>query len=177
MESTVPTSTAAMAAAPPPPPAAPAAAPPTPAPVVARSSSTTALPAPFPSSDGGSSRPIAAGVLLVALAVAALVTARRRKRVSRHVEIVESASLGPKRSLVVARMGDELLLLGSSEGGITLLTTRPAPAPAGARAAPTADPVAAAPTPGRSFELILGESADDVDLRRKLAAGTVGSVR
>jgi hypothetical protein len=58
--------------------------------------------------------------------VAALVLARRRHRVARVVDIVETASLGPRRSLVVARVGDELLLLGSSEGGIALLATRPA---------------------------------------------------
>ncbi len=140
-------------------------------------STSTALPAPFPSSDGGSSKPVAAGLLLVALAVAALFAARRRKRVSRHVEIIESASLGPKRSLVLARMGDELLLLGASEGGITLLTTSPAPPRRDARPAPVTEPVATSPATARSFELVLGESADDVALRRKLAAGAAGSVR
>jgi hypothetical protein len=65
-------------------------------------------------------------LLLAALAAAALVLARRRRGAPRMIQIVETASLGPKRSLVVARVGDELLLLGSSEGGIALLTARPA---------------------------------------------------
>ncbi len=90
------------------------------------SSSLTAIPAPLPSSSTFSAGPIAAGLLLAGLAVAALVMARRRGRLPRLVEIVESASLGPRRSLVVARLGDEILLLGSSEGGVTLLSTRPA---------------------------------------------------
>src|SRR3990172_10780134 len=90
------------------------------------SSSLPAIPAPLPSSSTFSPGPIAAGLLLAGLAAAALVMARRRGRVPRLVEIVESASLGPRRSLVVARLGDEILLLGSSEGGVTLLSTRPA---------------------------------------------------
>jgi len=100
---------------------------PTPTPTPTATSSSTALPAPYPapasSFSGGS---IAAGLLLAALAAAALVLARRRRNLPRLVEIVESAGLGPKRSLVVVRLGDELLVLGSSEGGITLLATRPA---------------------------------------------------
>jgi hypothetical protein len=59
----------------------------------------------------------------MALAVAAYVLARRRKgaAVDRHIQIVETASLGPKRTLVMARIGGETLLLGTSEAGITLL--------------------------------------------------------
>jgi flagellar protein FliO/FliZ len=151
-----------------------------PAPVAGTAhASTAALPPPFPSSEGTSLKPVAAGMLLVALAVAALLAARRRKRVPRHVEILESSSLGPKRSLVVARMGDELLLLGSCEGGITLLTTRPARALTAAAEEPAPGPVSTAAVQGgpTRFELILGESADDVELRRKLAAGAAGSVR
>ena len=143
---------------------------PAPSSAAANLSSTTALPPPFPGSSGSSLKPMGAGLLLVAFAVAALVTAKRRKRAPRLVEILESSSLGPKRSLVVARMGHELLLLGSSEGGITLLSARPAPAPPAATSA-------LAPVEPSRFELIFGESVDDVELRRKLAAGAVGSVR
>ena len=162
----------------------------------------TGLPAPYPapssSVSGGS---IAAGLLLAALAAAALVLARRRRNVPRLIEIVESASLGPKRSLVVARLGDEVLVLGSSEGGITLLATRSAAAlaststattatAANSSATPSASPVAGAalclidrlkrwprPDAARSFDAALAESVEDVELRRKLAAGRAGSVR
>ena len=120
------------AALPAPPPAASPAAPPAalPAATAHPSSAAIALSAPAGGVLPASSSPgtVAAGLLLAALAVAALVLARRRRRAPRLVEIVESASLGPKRSLVVARMGGELLVLGSSEGGITLLATRPASA-------------------------------------------------
>jgi hypothetical protein len=49
---------------------------------------------------------------------------RRRKAANRIVTIVETASLGPKRSLIVARVGGETLVLGSSEAGISLLRSR-----------------------------------------------------
>ena len=178
-------------------------------------SSSTALPAPYPapasSFSGGS---IAAGLLLAALAAAALVMARRRRNLPRLVEIVESAGLGPKRSLVVVRLGDELLVLGSSEGGITLLATRPAGAlvatstatqPLSPTLSPlsrgeggvssTANATSTSPLAGAalglidrlkrwprpeavpSFDAALAESDEDLDLRRKLAAGRAGNVR
>jgi flagellar protein FliO/FliZ len=188
----------------------------TPTPTPTATATATSLPAPYPapasSFSGGS---IAAGLLLVALAAAALVLARRRRNVPRVIEIVESASLGPKRSLVVARLGDEVLVLGSSEGGITLLATRSAAALAstanaasrfslspdggeGGVRGPTANTTATAtstviagaalglidrlkrwprPDAARSFDAALAESVEDVELRRKLAAGRAGSVR
>jgi len=61
-------------------------------------------------------------ILLAAVAIAAYLFTRRKRAAShRQIEILESASLGPKRSLIVARIGDETLFLGSSEAGITLL--------------------------------------------------------
>ncbi|HTP26484.1 MAG TPA: flagellar biosynthetic protein FliO [Anaeromyxobacteraceae bacterium] len=139
--------------------------------------------------------PLAAGLLLAALCVAALVFARKRRRVPRLVEIIESASLGPKRSLVVARMGDEIFLLGSSEGGIALLTTRPADPraaesetpPASTNASGGARGIANAaldfarrlgqrPRQPPAFDALLAESAEDEELRRKLAAGRSGRV-
>jgi flagellar protein FliO/FliZ len=189
----------------------------TPPPTLALTGASPSIPSAPSSFSPGS---LAAGLLLAALAVAALVLARRRQRVARVVEIVETASLGPRRSLVVARVGDELLLLGSSEGGIALLTTRPASLAARpvaqdaaapraaravdgamsglrdallARAAPAAPPDPTAPrlrerilarlkpraaAPATAaFESLLAESVEDVELRRKLAAGQIGSVR
>jgi hypothetical protein len=62
------------------------------------------------------------GVALAALALGAYLFARRRKGgIERHIHIVETASLGPRRTLVMARIGGETLLLGTSEAGITLL--------------------------------------------------------
>jgi flagellar biogenesis protein FliO len=154
---------------------------------------------------------------LAALAAVALLLSRRRGRSSgRLVEVVETASLGPKRQLVVARMGEQLLLLASSESGITLLSSQPAPqeaeagAPVLAAPAEAADGSAAAlePLPGDalatpaavdeppsasvaslwerlrtrgrpaepSFESLLQETAEDLELRRKLARGLAGKV-
>src|SRR5690349_20368131 len=109
----------------------------------------TATPAATPSLAGSPSSlspgPMAAALLLAALAAAAVVLARRKRRAPRLVEVLESTSLGPKRSLVVARLGDELLLLGSCEGGIALLSTRPASAVHTPAPAPAPEP-----EPGRS---------------------------
>jgi flagellar biogenesis protein FliO len=128
-------------------------------------------------------------LLLAGLAVSAFMLTRGRSRAARHVEVVETASLGPRRSLVVARMGGELLLLGTSEAGIALLSASPEPRAAQPAAAPDA-PAAGrgfgllarirlrpqrAPAP--TFDALLAESAEDQDLRRKLSAGYAGAVR
>lgn len=66
------------------------------------------------------------GSALLILAGVAYFLARRQRRGGGQLRVVESISLGPKRSLVVAQVGDEVLVLGCSEAGISLLTTRPA---------------------------------------------------
>jgi flagellar protein FliO/FliZ len=128
---------------------------------------------------------------LAALAVAAVVLGRRRRAAPRLVQVIEQTSLGPKRALVLARLGEEMLLLGSSEAGIALLKSQPAPAEAGlprpaAAPAPGAiasvvarlKPARRAAAPGQAgFEDLLAESAEDQELRRKIAAGRAGSVR
>jgi flagellar biogenesis protein FliO len=128
-------------------------------------------------------------LLLAGLAVSAFMLTRGRARAVRHVEVVETASLGPRRSLVVARMNGELLLLGASEAGISLLSSGPAPL-APLRAAAPEPPVAGrgfgllarlrlrpqrAPAP--TFDALLAESAEDQELRRKLALGQTRTVR
>jgi flagellar biogenesis protein FliO len=137
---------------------------------------------------------------LAALAVAALVLGRRRRAAPRLVEVIESTSLGPKRALVVARVGEDLLLLGSSEAGIALLERRAGASAPAAHHAPVAAPTAAIPAapraPGRvaslvarlapsrppatappAFDAFLAESAEDQELRRKIAAGRPGTIR
>jgi flagellar biogenesis protein FliO len=116
----------------------------------------------------------AAVVLLVALAAVALLLSRRRRSAARLVEIVETTSLGPRRSLVVARVGGELLLLGASEAGITVLPARLDP-----RVAPgqVAAPAAQAGDEPAGFDALLHDSAEDQELRLKLARGLSGSVR
>jgi flagellar biogenesis protein FliO len=157
-----------------------------------------------------SALPAASG--LAALAAVALLLSRRRPRSSRIVQVIETASLGPKRQLVVARMGDQVLLLGSSESGIALLASRPAepavegaaapvaaaPAPTEAggpapqarapeRSAPAGLPASVAslwerlrrhraPEPAASFDALLQDTAEDQELRRKLARGLAARV-
>jgi len=139
----------------------------------------------------------APAALIAGLGGAALLLARRRRSPARRVQVLETTSLGPKRSLVLARLRDEVLLLGASEAGITLLKAQPAsdlegdaapdPTPAARAAdrpvAPLADLMARLrrvrpdrPAAAR-FESLLVESAEDQELRRKLARGQAGSVR
>jgi len=62
---------------------------------------------------------------LAAAGAAAFWLKRKRAPISRVLQIIETTALGPKRSLIVARVGAETLLLSSSEAGITLLTALP----------------------------------------------------
>jgi len=121
-----------------------------------------AAPAPppleLPSAAPGAAAFALPALALLALAVAAFLAARRQRTAPRLVRLIESTSLGPKRSLSVARLGDELLILGVSEAGIQLLATRavapeqaaatdrlPAPAAAAGGAPGAAEPPAQRP--------------------------------
>jgi flagellar biogenesis protein FliO len=110
---------------------------------------------------------------LLILALAALWASRRRRPASRLVRVLETTSLGPKRSLVVAQLGGELLVIGASEAGLQLLAARPAglddqsgAAALTARLHPVPDPApepalqpVAPPSPVRSFLSRLRRSA------------------
>ncbi len=191
---------------------------PTPTPTATTPTSTPTFAATTP----GLSALALPAALLVGLAAAALVLGRRRRTLPRRLHVLETASLGPKRAIVLAQIGGEVLVLGSSEAGITLLDKRPAtelgaagaspldsgalraptrgtngqerpahgtghgaasatgrqpPAPAAARLAAKLG-LARGPAPAApAFEALLVESAEDPELRRKLAAGRPGSVR
>jgi MYXO-CTERM domain-containing protein len=159
----------------------------------ATSTPTPALSLPSTPAPGLSSLAIPVAALAL-LAVAALALARRRAAAPRLVQVLESTSLGQRRALVVARLGDELLVLGASEAGVSLLATRPAGLHAEAAALATLVP-APAPSPGPlsgllarlrptaarpaagGFDALLAESDEDQELRAKLARGLTGSVR
>jgi flagellar biogenesis protein FliO len=156
-----------------------------------------ALAPPIPGTGGAFQGPALAAIVLTGLAAAGLLLARRRARGARFIQVLETASVGPRRSLVVARMGDQLLLLGSSEAGIAVLSTQPAgdeahavADAAAARLAPPAPELPQAragllaklysrkpPAAAVPFDDVLFESAEDQELRRKLARGQAGSVR
>lgn len=78
-----------------------------------------------PASGSGSPQPRAAG--LAALAVCAIAAAalvlRRKRRPASTMQVLETIALGPKRSLILARVGTETLLLAASEAGVSLLST------------------------------------------------------
>jgi hypothetical protein len=219
-------------------PAASTSAVPTPsAPTLARAATPTLT---LPASAGpGLDALILPVAVLLALAIAALLLSRRKQKGSRLVQVLETTSIGAKRALVVARVGDELLVIGASEAGLQLLAARPAglelrAAEIGARLAAVPDPAPeAAPVGGKvlgllsrltgrsaagltgrsaaglagrsaaglaglsaaglagrdavtpdrepaglaTFDALLAESAEDQELRRKLAQGHTGSVR
>jgi len=123
---------------------------------------------------------------LLGLAGVAVFAWRKKGRTAGLVQVLETASLGPKRSLVVTRAGGRTLLLGSSEAGIALLATLEtqtatevdAAEVAGTQAGPLAKWLGKAsrgqPTP--RFDDLLAETAADLELRRKLEAGLPGRV-
>lgn len=136
----------------------------------------------------------APGLALVALAALAFALTRKRTRSSRNITLIESAALGPKRTLVIADVMGERLVLGVSEAGIAVLSARPAPQP---EPAPFVIPpamivppaVVAAPaekmnfldrmlgrvpqaqTAPMNFDEALRDSLEDQELRAKLALG------
>lgn len=148
-----------------PPPAAVVAAP------AAQAAPATAAPAAAASATPPLSLPAAAGpgldalilpvAALLALALAALFATRRKQRSARFVRVLESTSIGQKRSLVVAQVGDEIMVIGSSEAGLQLLAARPSGLEPGAAGAPhrlqavpdEADAPAEAPAPVRGVVL------------------------
>lgn len=150
-----------------------------------RAEAPAAVPAPVAARPPLPAGVAGAALLLAGLGAAAFLLSRRRARADRLLTVVESTSIGPRRHLVVARLADDLLVLGSSEAGISLLSTVPAPARAAASSpapAPAGGPGLLArlrPSSRRApgFHTLLAESVEDLELRRKLAAGQAGSVR
>lgn len=131
---------------------------------------------------------LAPGFALLALAALAFALTRGRPRAARNITLVESTGLGPKRSLVIADVMGERLVLGVSEAGITVLSARPAPQPEPAPFVVPPPVTASAQPPqmgffdrllGRvpraaataSFEDSLRDSLEDQELRAKLALG------
>ena len=124
----------------------------------------TVLDAPAKSSGVGVTTWLLPLLVLAALGGTVVWAKRRAPMQGRLLTILESTSLGPRRSLVVARLGTETLLLGSSEAGITLLAARTG-----------LDGVL--PLQVSSFNDLLEETQEDQMLRAKLALGRSGTVR
>lgn len=129
-----------------------------------------------------------APVLGLAGLIALTFTLKRRKKTlgGTGIALLEATSLGDKRSLVIADVLGERVVLGVSEAGITVLMSKPAPslnedAPI---TLPPAERVAPPPQMGffqrlagrasksaANFDADLKESVEDQELRAKLAAG------
>ncbi|MFZ5440323.1 MAG: flagellar biosynthetic protein FliO [Myxococcota bacterium] len=130
----------------------------------------------------------APALALAGLAALALTLRRRKQLQSGSIHIIEATSLGEKRSLVIADVLGERLVLGVSEAGITVLMNKPAPEgePAPITLPPSLSPPVTKPMgfwarlKGRNatpaFDAALQESIEDQELRAKLAAGKRGVV-
>jgi flagellar biogenesis protein FliO len=93
-------------------------------------------------SGAGSIAMALAAVLLLGAGVALARFARRRITRDRMIRILETASIGPRRSLVVACVGERTMVLGVSEAGVSLLDAQTPPVrPAGAPQAQPSGPV------------------------------------
>lgn len=62
-----------------------------------------------------------AAVLLIGIGIVAFTLAKRRGGRGRMIRILETASIGPRRSLVVASIQGRTMVLGVSEAGVSLL--------------------------------------------------------
>jgi flagellar biogenesis protein FliO len=136
----------------------------------------------------GWSNLVAPALGLAGLAALAFTLRRRKQLGGGSIHIVEAASLGEKRSLVIADVLGERLVLGVSEAGVTVLMNKPAPQ--GEPAPLVLPPPLAAPVtnpmgfwarlrgrnPAPAFDAALQESIEDQELRAKLAAGKRGVV-
>lgn len=120
---------------------------------------------------------VAPGLAMAGLAALAFTLKRRKQLSGGSIHIVEAASLGEKRSLVIADVLGERLVLGVSEAGVTVLLTRPAPVPEPAPyVIPAAEPRGLFESikrrhPAKAFDASLLESIEDQELRAKLQAG------
>lgn len=88
--------------------------------------------APLPPESAAAFGPGLVGAMLVLVVLAGLALAlhRRRPKLSRRLELLETLSVGPRRSLCLARVENRTLVLGISEAGVQLLTTVNGPAAA-----------------------------------------------
>jgi len=87
-------------------------------------SPAAARPAPEPS---GLGRAVGWGLALAAIGAVAVMALKRRgqKTEAGFAEVAQNVSVGPKRSLLVVHFGGQRMLVGSTEGGFTVLSSQP----------------------------------------------------
>lgn len=106
--------------------------------------------APAPAGKAVAAMAISLAVVL-ALAIGSVFLLRRVSQrrggptTGRHLELVETVHLGVKRSVVVLRLGEHVVLIGQSEQGLSGLGTFPASALAARPEPPPGVPLAAVP--------------------------------
>jgi len=116
---------------------------------------------------------------IAGLAALAFTLKRRKEQRGGSISIIEATSLGEKRSLVIADVLGERLVLGVSEAGVTVLMSKPAPEAEPAPyvlSGPVTQPMGflqrlKGRSPAPAFDATLQESIEDQELRAKLAAG------
>lgn len=116
-------------------------------PALTATTAPASRPAPEPDS-GLSGGPAWGALVLLVLGAVALFFSRRRRGLVRRMEVLETMSLGPRRSLCLARVDGRTLVLGVSEAGVQLLTSHDSPALA-----------------VDTFDLMLGQSVAEQELR------------
>ena len=121
-------------------------------------------------------------LLLSAVAVAAVFAVRRRRRAVGALSVVDSASIGKGRQLLVVEVGGERMLLAASEGGVAVLKHNLRLAPRRAEAAAERGSALSflsdlltgrglTPRPQSSFASVLDEGvepSEESELRRQL---------
>lgn len=112
------------------------------------------------SSPSGALTTVIAVALLVGMGIAAFLFARKRGTRQRVIHILETASIGPRRSLVVASVGGRTMVLGVSEAGVSLLDS-PVSLPTEAGMARTTDPREEAAQGLRSLSLDAGSPGQE----------------
>jgi flagellar biogenesis protein FliO len=137
-------------------------------------------------SEAASASLVAPLLALLALGAIAYTVTRKKRSFGVSIRVVESCAIGPKRSLVLAEVMGDRILLGVSESGISVLSAKPAPEPvieAHAFVMPSSPVIkqtssmsfvdrlrGRCPT-AQNFDALLGESVEDQELRAKLASG------
>jgi flagellar protein FliO/FliZ len=157
------------------------------APLPAFPASAAALP-PVPNFASSSPSPLglAGGALVIlGLGAATLWMQKRKRQGSRHIQILETASLGAKRSLALVVVGRQSMLLSCCDSGIFLVSAQPATPEMLQSADQAAAGVAAseAPTPlfrpvetpraAGGFAVQLAEAEETQGLRRRLSEAGV----
>jgi flagellar biogenesis protein FliO len=117
-------------------------------------------------SSSGPLTTVLAVALLAGMGIVTFVFARKRGSRERVIRIVETASIGPRRSLVVASVGGRTMVLGVSEAGVSLLDS-PASLPGAVGMPKTTEAITEAALGLRNLALAAPERASEEPAEEK----------